>query len=128
MAVPDRKFVLVIDDDQNVRETMSEILHEFGYECLLAEDGKTGVARYLDHPGDILFAIVDMAMEGMDGAETCRKLMEIDPQAKLILASGYFQNEEVAQLLGEGVSAYLQKPFQIEELLRTIARILGQED
>lgn len=110
----------MVDDDQSVRETISEILKESGFECLLASDGGTALKVFVETVPPVNLVILDWAMPGLDGADTYRLLRGIDPQVKAILMSGYQRCEEVESLVAEGVKAFISKPFEIESLLRAV--------
>jgi CheY-like chemotaxis protein len=116
----------VVDDDQAVRETVSEILSESGYDCILAPDGLSAVKLFTEEPGPIHLVILDWAMAGLDGADTYRRLREINPQVKAVLMSGYQRSEEIETLVSEGVKAFVSKPFQIDKLIRTVYQALEE--
>lgn len=119
-----KKRILVVDDDQAVRETISEILNESGFECLMAPDGLSALTSFSEELDPIHLVILDWAMPGLDGADTFRRLREINPEVKAILMSGYQRSEEIENLVNEGVRAFISKPFQIDDLLLNVHRVL----
>lgn len=118
--------VLVIEDDPNVRETLREILVDLGYRCFVAPDGKTGIETYEQHQEEVNLALVDYAMDEMDGGETYRRLKAVNPALRMILTSGYTCDGDIQNLMNEGVDAFLKKPFLIQDLVRTIEGVLNK--
>lgn len=121
-----RGVVLVVDDDGLIRETVGEILQATGVPYLLADSGETAIEALEGRRDEIGLAIIDMIMDGMNGPETFRRLRAISPDLKTILASGYPQDGEVDELLAEGASAFLGKPFNILDLSRLIDSLMGE--
>ncbi len=121
-----KKRILVVDDDHSVRETISEILNGAGFECLKATDGMNALLLISQETAPIHLVILDWFMPGLDGADTFRRLREIDPTVKAILMSGYQRSEEIEALEAEGIKAFISKPFQIEDLIETIHLALGE--
>jgi len=115
-----------VDDDPSVRETICEILKESGYECLMAPDGETALLLYSGGENPFHLVILDWSMPGLDGADTYRRLREVDPQVKAILMSGYQRSEEIENMVAEGVKAYVSKPFQIIDLLTAVQQALDE--
>jgi len=118
--------VLVVDDEQNVAEVIGGMLSNLGYTVTLAESGKKAVALYKKNPRfDVV--ILDMNMPVMGGKETYAKLKALDPQVRIIISTGY-SNKGIAFLPeGESSNAFLQKPYQLEELSRTMREVLDKK-
>ncbi len=108
--------MLIIDDEEPIREVAQKTLERFGYRTLLAENGSKGAALYAAHQNDIAAVITDMMMPEMDGAATVKALRKINPSVKIIAASGLETSIEDARRL--------TKPFTAEALLRTLHEIL----
>lgn len=115
--------VLVVDDEENIREITSATLKKFGYEVLTAADGTEAIAVYAQQ-GKIDLVLTDMAMPFMDGAATIRALRKLAPHLKIIAASGLSTPEQSAEIEALGVNAFLSKPYTAERLLTTIAAVL----
>lgn len=120
--------ILIIDDDSVVLETFGEILSTNGFQVFLAENGYEGVACYQTHQQSIDLAMIDMKMPGMNGIQTIAALREFDPDLKVILCSGYSESEVHSNLNGESVTAFLQKPIRIAELITSIKSVLGSAE
>ena len=102
------------------------MLERLGYRLLTAQDGKTAIEIYRAKQHLIRLVIMDMVMPGMDGEETFGYFKKINPQIKVLLASGYGVNEQVAGLmLQQGCRGFIQKPFTLEALSKKVKKALG---
>jgi two-component system, cell cycle sensor histidine kinase and response regulator CckA len=117
------ELVLVVDDEESIREVTRGTLQAFGYSVLTANDGTEAVVIFAQNKEQIKVVLTDMMMPYMDGAATIRALRKIDPQVRIIASSGLTdtKNFESSDLK---VKAFLVKPYSAEKLLTTIAEIL----
>jgi CheY-like chemotaxis protein len=115
--------VLVVDDEPTIREITQLTLESFGFRVLTADGGAEALSLYAQHQAEIAIVLTDMMMPGMDGFEVIRHLLEINPLAKIIAASGLAAPDTVAKATSAGVSHFLQKPYTAEALLRICAEI-----
>lgn len=113
-------IILVIDDQESVRRTVTRILISAGHEVIEAEDGKAGIALWQKHGPALV--VTDIFMPNKEGIETIRELRKSRASAKILAISGgpYLA---IAQELG--ADAVLKKPFRAEALLATIATLIG---
>lgn len=118
--------VLLIDDEELVTNVGEKLLKKLGYDVLTAPDGKEGVNLYKNKFGAIDIIILDLIMPGMSGKETCEALIGINPDAKILLASGYSLNGKAREMLDLGCSGFIQKPFNLQQLSVKINEILNQ--
>ncbi len=118
--------ILVIDDEESVRRYMKITLEKLGYTVLLAIDGKEAVGIYKQKKEEIDLVLLDMIMPKMDGKETNLALRKINPDVKVLLASGYSQNGTATEILNEGALGFVQKPFRMDELSKAIAEALKE--
>lgn len=116
--------VLVIDDEEVVRNVTKRMLARIGYTPLLAEDGPTGIEMYKANKDDIACVLLDMTMPRMSGEETLRHLKEMNPEVRVLLMSGYSEQEASARFNGKGVAAFMQKPYTPQDLQEKIHEIL----
>jgi PAS domain S-box-containing protein len=116
------ELILVIDDEESVREITRTTLETYGYRVLTASDGSEGLALYAKN-SDIALVLTDMLMPLIDGATTVRALHRIDPAAVIIAMSGLDISSRGADI-SSYVKATIQKPFTAEKLLSTIAKAL----
>ena len=117
--------VLLVDDDRKVRKLGEEILRKFGYEVLTAESGEEALALYGKEIGRIDLVILDLIMPGMGGVKCIKNLMEIDRQARVLVASGYAGPGEEPVLNGL-CCGFIRKPYDIASMLHTIREVLDE--
>ncbi len=120
--------ILLVDDEQMVRDTGVNMLHTLGYKVTVCEDGIEALDYYKKHWQEIDLAILDMIMPRMGGRKTFRAMKEINPNIKALLATGYNLKGEAQAIIDEGVQAFMQKPFGLGELSRTINSCLKTEE
>jgi PAS domain S-box-containing protein len=111
--------VLVVDDEVAIRQIARRMLEGFGYRVLLASDGAEAVALYAEHRAVIAVVVTDMMMPVMDGAATIRELLRLDPNVRIIAASGLAGADEVVAA-GGNAARFLAKPYSAETLLTAI--------
>jgi two-component system cell cycle sensor histidine kinase/response regulator CckA len=117
------ELILVVDDEAAIREITGATLESFGYRVLTASDGTEALALYAERKGEIALVLTDMVMPFMDGPATIRALQRMNPQVKIIAASGLAQGVR-ANDAPIGVSMFLNKPFTAERLLKALAQVL----
>jgi nitrogen-specific signal transduction histidine kinase/ActR/RegA family two-component response regulator len=123
--------VLVVEDEEALRDLVTELLQSYGYSVIRAEDGVDGLAKFTQGQEQIEAIITDMGLPRMSGQEMFTRIREIDPAAKVILASGYLEPGLKSRLFTAGAKAFIQKPYQPQEILRVVREILdipGEED
>lgn len=116
--------VLVIDDEEVVRNVTKRMLARIGYTPLLADDGPAGIESYRQNQSDIVCVLLDMTMPRMSGEETLRHLREINPEVRVLLMSGYSEQEASSRFNGKGVNAFMQKPYTPQDLQEKIQEVL----
>jgi PAS domain S-box-containing protein len=118
------ELVLIVDDEVSICEITKETLENFGYRALTAFDGEEAVRVYNQRKGDIDVILTDMMMPSLDGPTLIRELRKIDTKVRIIGASGLVGSEKHTETPGEGMQAFLQKPFTAEKLLRTLRTVI----
>ena len=118
------ELILVVDDEQSIREITRGTLETFGYRVLTASDGTEALALYADKKNEIAIVLTDMVMPFMDGPSTIRALQRMNPQVRIIAASGLGTGYRTGEGALEGVSVFLNKPYTAERLLKTLADVL----
>jgi signal transduction histidine kinase/CheY-like chemotaxis protein len=118
--------VLLVDDERTVRTIGAKMLERLGFEVLLAEDGLVGVEKYRDHAGRIDVVILDMTMPGLSGEEAFGELRKIRSDVRVLLTSGYNEQEATNRFIGKGLAGFLQKPFQLTTLREKLCQILDR--
>ena len=117
--------ILVVDDEESVRGMAEDMLDVLGYRVMTASDGREAVALYTEKKNEIDLVILDMIMPVMAGKDTYMELRKINPGIKVLLASGYSQNDKTREILDEGAIGFVQKPFGIQELSKTLSETLN---
>jgi signal transduction histidine kinase/CheY-like chemotaxis protein len=115
--------VLVVDDEETVREVTAQLLEVFGFRVTPARDGLEALALVRAR-GPFRFVLLDLTMPHQDGVETFRELRAVCPGVPVILMSGHGEQEATAPFAGGALAGFLQKPFKAADLLRTVRRIL----
>ena len=118
------ELILVVDDEDSIREITRGTLETFGYEVLTAADGTEALALYADKKNEIAVVLTDMVMPFMDGPATIRALQRMNPQVRIIAASGLGLGQRAGEGPLEGVSVFLNKPYSAEKLLNALAQVL----
>ena len=116
--------VLLADDEDSVRAVGAMLMERLGLTVVHACDGRQAVDIYTEQKDDIDCVILDLAMPHMDGEEAYRQLRRIDPEVRVIMSSGYNEQEVTQRFLGKGLAGFIQKPYQLGELIQTLRRTL----
>ncbi len=120
--------VLVMDDEEMIREVTRNLLRALGHECELAEEGKSAVAMFKaarngGRPFDLV--LLDLTIrDGMGGGETLQELLAIDPEVKAIVSSGYSDDDILSDYQSQGFKMFLKKPYKLEDLQKAINSLL----
>ena len=116
--------ILVVDDESGVRTAASGLLQSMGFDTVLAENGLEAIARFKEGAGAIRAVLMDLTMPHLDGVETFRELRQIDPACRVVLTSGYNEQEAIQGFLGKGLAGFLQKPFFRADLMAAMRKAL----
>ncbi|MFH1675162.1 MAG: response regulator [Pseudomonadota bacterium] len=119
--------VLLVDDEEIMLEVGREMLEVIGYRALTTNDGKEAVEVYKNNRDTIDVVLLDMVMPNMGGGETYDRLKEINPNIKVVLASGYAIDGEATKILERGCNGFIQKPFNVSELSQKLGKILWEQ-
>ena len=117
--------VLLVDDEEILRDVGKSLLKELGYRVYLAEDGEQALEVYARHKKEISLVILDMLMPRMGGKETLVRLMDEFPDIRVLISSGFHQERTVAELVKLGARGFLQKPYIKQELGKAVAEAIG---
>jgi PAS domain S-box-containing protein len=118
------ELILIIDDEAAVREITKETLEANGYKTMTASDGAEGVALFAENKKEIKAVITDIMMPVMDGAAAIIALRKINPDVKIIAASGLGSKGQVKPPPRSSIQAFLSKPYTAEKLLKALAAVL----
>jgi CheY-like chemotaxis protein len=116
--------ILFVDDEEMIISLSKEILKKLGYNVLLASGGKEALELYRENMGKIDLVILDMIMPDLSGKIVFEKMKEMDPNVRVLLSSGYSINGQAAEIIKQGCCGFIQKPFNVIQLSKTIDRII----
>ncbi len=125
VAAAGTETVLLVEDEQNVRELVGDYLRRAGYHVLEAEDGEHAMKAAAAHHGSIQILVTDVVMPHMSGSELASKLAAVRPEMKVLFISGYTDDTVFRHGVLEGGVAYLQKPFNLNSVAQKIREVLG---
>ena len=122
-----RAAVLLVDDESMVREVTREMLSQLGYRVTVCSDGIDALRVFRERSETIDVVILDLIMPNMGGLDLFVAMREIDPDVRVILASGFSIAGDAQRILEQGAKAFLQKPYRADELAKTVAEVLGAQ-
>ncbi|MEX2381827.1 MAG: GAF domain-containing protein [Opitutales bacterium] len=120
------ELILVVDDEEVVRNVATESLERFGYRVIPANNGVDAVALYAKHMSKIAVVLTDMAMPVMGGPATIVALKAMNPDVKIIGSSGYTSGIHVSKATEAGVQHFIPKPYSLDTLLETVRDVLAK--
>ena len=123
MSAQQTKKILIIDDEEGVRESLKLILGDT-YRLILTNSGQQGLDCLANDP-DIGLTLLDIKMPQDNGLEVLKTIKERHPQVKVIIVTGYKSVETAAEAVRLGAQGYIVKPFKSEEILDVANRSLG---
>ncbi len=118
--------ILIIDDEETIRNTTANLLKNIGYTVMTAENGSTGIDLVRKNPEHFQAIILDMIMPDINGREVYHSIKSINPTLKILIASGFAHDKDISDLLEAGANDFLQKPFRFHELSRILAEIINK--
>jgi|GEM_PF-1029898 len=116
--------VLLVDDEEPVRLIGSEMLRELGFRVVTAVDGEEALELYRQHRGEIVLVLMDLNMPRLSGEEAFRELRRIDPEVRVVLSSGFTEQEVTKKFQGQGLAGFVQKPYTLAILRDTLIRTM----
>jgi PAS domain S-box-containing protein len=111
--------VLLVDDEETIRGIGKEMLQEFGFTTITANDGREAVEIFKQNP-DVAFVILDLTMPHMDGEQCFMELKHLKPDVKVIMSSGYSEHEVTQKFAGKGLAGFIPKPYKLSDLRNAI--------
>ncbi|HEX3821300.1 MAG TPA: PAS domain S-box protein [Candidatus Sulfotelmatobacter sp.] len=124
-ALGGTETVLLVEDEESVRQLVRDTLAAKGYQMLEAESGESGLSAAANHQGKIDLVITDVVMPGMSGRDLVKQLLHARPETKVLYLSGYTEDAIVSDGSIESGTAFLQKPFSLQNLSRKVREVLG---
>ena len=127
-TVKGSEMILLVDDEEMIIKVAERILKKLGYRVMTAQNGQEAVEIYRTHRDRIDLVILDMIMPGMGGKELYNTLKKMNPEAKVLLSSGYSIDGEAMEIMESGCNGFLQKPFSPSQLSQKIREILDPRE
>jgi PAS domain S-box-containing protein len=121
------RTVLVVDDEESVRDIARCMLERWGFRVILANDGIEGVEKFREHQGEIDIVLLDLTMPRLGGCGAFEEMRKISPDACVLIMSGFDESAETQRLVGSGHAGFVQKPFTAQVLMTNISTILDEE-
>jgi DNA-binding response OmpR family regulator len=121
-----KKRILIIDDEKNIRLTLSQCLEHSNYQVETAVSGEHGLEKYAENNFDLV--LLDMKMPGINGMEVLRRIKRQNPIQKIIMITAYGTIETAVEAMKLGAVDYLRKPFTPEEIRSIVKRVLEREN
>ena len=120
--------ILIVDDEETVCAVGRDMLESIGYSVFTAVDGREAMKIFRKHFNEIVCVLLDLTMPHMNGVETFREMRQIHPDVKVVLCSGYNEQNATQQFSGKGLAGFIQKPYRLLTLKETLADILAVND
>lgn len=116
--------LLVVEDEEKLRDVLHEVLVNKGYKVILAQNGEEAVVKYKEHKDEIALVISDVGLPKMSGIELFHALLQINPEIRTILASGFIEPGVSSELYKKGIKEIIHKPYNTIEILQKVRIIL----
>jgi two-component system cell cycle sensor histidine kinase/response regulator CckA len=114
--------VLLVDDEELVRNIGTEMLEELGFEVITASDGQEALDVFKSR-NDIAVVVLDLTMPRLDGEQTFTSLRKLAPELKVIMSSGYNEQHVTQKFVGKGLAGFVQKPYKLSALRAALRKI-----
>ncbi len=118
--------VLLADDEETVRTVGKQMLERVGFDVIVAADGREAVELFDQQHDEIVCVILDLTMPHMDGEQAFREMRRISRDVRVIMSSGYNEQEVTQRFVGTGLAGFLQKPYRLQDLAEKVREILTQ--
>ncbi|MFA5834652.1 MAG: PAS domain S-box protein [Bacteroidota bacterium] len=118
------ELILVVDDEESIREVTKQTLESYNYKVITASDGAEGISRYSEHIKKVHLVITDIMMPVMDGKHMILTLKKMDPNIKIIASSGLIDKTKISSGEKISVNAFIDKPYTAEKLLSLVASVI----
>ena len=119
--------ILLVDDEDMIRDLCSRILAKSGYSVITASNGKEALELYIARERRISLVILDLIMPQMGGKQCLDDLLSLDPAVKVLIASGYSSNDATQEALASGARGFVNKPYDMRQVLGVVREVLDAE-
>jgi two-component system cell cycle sensor histidine kinase/response regulator CckA len=118
--------ILLVDDDDRIRDVGRQLIEMGGYQVIGAKSGEEALEIYAAHRKEISLIILDLIMPGMGGTRCLQELLRVDPDVRVLLASGYSANGTTVEENRTGARGFIRKPYDAKDILAAIRRVLDK--
>jgi len=118
--------ILLADDEETIRNLGRRMLQRAGFEVIVAADGREAIEKFASDKDGVALVILDLTMPHADGEACYREMRRLKPSVKVILSSGYNEQDVVNRFAGKGLAGFIQKPYTTEEFLAKIREALAK--
>ncbi len=119
--------MLIIDDEEMIRELTKDILEMQGYNIITATNGFEGIETFEQQHANVDAVVLDMSMPMLSGYETFLKLREIDSSVPIVLSTGNSDSDDAQNLISQGVEGIAQKPYRMDEFISLIEKVISRK-
>jgi PAS domain S-box-containing protein len=119
--------VLLVDDEEMILDVGQRMLNKLGYNVFTAIDGTEALEIYKEYQDNIDVIILDMVMPNLNGGDTFDRIRALNPEAKVLLSSGYSINGQAQEILNRGCDGFIQKPFNLQSLSQNVRMVLDKK-
>ena len=117
-------WVLVVDDEELVRRLCCEMVERLGFRAVAAADGREALEVFAQRGKEICCVILDMSMPRLDGLGTFQEMVKIDPHVRVVLSSGFSEQEARQRFAALNLAGFIQKPFRLSDIERAVTTAL----
>ncbi len=121
-----QESILLVDDEDAILEVVCDVLEQHGYSVLTADSGEGALELFGQEAGKVDLVILDLGMPGMGGDRCLERLLEQDPRAKVVVATGYAGGDKRGEMLSAGARGFISKPYRLDALLRVVREVLDR--
>jgi signal transduction histidine kinase/ActR/RegA family two-component response regulator len=122
-----KETILLVEDEEFLLDLVRIMLESKGYTVHSAKDGIEAIEQYMMHKEDISLVFTDLGLPGLTGIDQFKRLKEINPNIKVIFASGFFDPDIKSELLIAGATGFIQKPYTTDDVLRKLREVLDKK-
>jgi PAS domain S-box-containing protein len=119
-----KEVILVVDDESTIRDIAKEMLEEIGLSVLTASDGNQALEVFKENADKISCVLLDLTMPGLDGTQVFHEMRIVRPEVKVILSSGYNEQDATQRFLDKGLAGFIQKPYSMDKLTEKLNEVL----
>lgn len=119
------KRILLAEDEERLRTIVAMMIEELGAEVVTVSDGMSALDAYRGNSEEVDLVLLDMRMAGLSGATTFKRLLEFDPNVKVVLSSGILPDDDLVDMLVEHGCGFIEKPFNLDRLEDVLGKVLG---